>query len=269
MTREYLPADLHQADPGQRDPEEGDFGEGDFQQALRHQAAELRSTAVRAGAGAAVPTCPGWDVRQLVRHLAQVCSMVALALDSPPDGERPRAPHAPEDFDDALQWWDEQLDELATKLSTSDSQRPVWAFFPSGTAASWTRRIAHETAIHRLDAEHALAGAEHVHDLIVHPALAADGVDEVLGTLLPTLHDWSERGDEGRVLYHAADTEHAWFVTFRPGEPPEVRAPHGTAPQVDSTVAGTADALYRRVWGRPSTAVVSGDPELAGIISGR
>ncbi len=256
MTREFHDQRLHPVD---------------FQAALREQAAELRSAAVRAGADATVPTCPGWDVRQLVRHLARVCAMVDLALDSPPGGERPQPPHAPEDFDDALRWWDEHLDALSTKLSTSDQQRPVWSFFPSGTAASWSRRIAHETAIHRLDAECALAdlGPEHVRGLIFDPALAADGVDEVLNTLLPALRDWPERSDEGRVLYHAADAEHAWLVTFRPGEAPEVRTPRDAALEIDTTLAGTADALYRRVWGRPSTAAISGDPALAGIICGR
>ena len=261
MKRESHSADLHP----------GHFHSGDFQRALRDQAAELRSAAVRAGADAAVPTCPGWDVRQLIRHLAHVYAMVALALDASPESGRPRPPRAPEHFDDALEWWDERLDDLTTKLSTSDSQRPVWAFFPSGTAASWSRRMAHETAIHRLDAEHACAdtGPERGQGLIFGPALAANGVDEVLNTLLPALRDWPEQHAEGRVLYHAADAEHAWLVTFRAGEPPEVRTPRDAALEVDSTAAGTADALYRLVWGRPSTAAISGDPALAAIISGR
>ncbi len=261
MTRESHSVDLHS----------GDFQPGDFQQALRDQAAELRSAAVRAGADAAVPTCPGWDVRQLIRHLAHVYAMVDLALDGSPEDGRPQPPRAPEHFDDALEWWDERLGDLSTKLSTSDAQRPVWAFFPSGTAASWSRRMAHETAIHRLDAEHACAdpGPDGGRGLIFDPALAANGVDEVLNALLPVLRDWPERRDEGRVLYHAADAEQAWLVTFRAGELPEVRSPRDAALEVDSTVAGTADALYRLVWGRPSTAAISGDPALAGIISGR
>jgi hypothetical protein len=31
-------------------------------------------------------------------------------------------------------------------------------------------------------------------------------------------------------------------------------------------VVGTADAVYRAVWGRPSTAVVSGDHELVNTL---
>jgi uncharacterized protein (TIGR03083 family) len=248
---------------------------GEFHhQALKEQVAAFRAATVQAGPDAAVPTCPQWDVRELVRHLARVYAMVNLALSKEPDDARPAPPRAPEDFDAALTWWDEQSARLTTTLSTSDPDRPVWSFFPGGTPRTWTRRVAHETAIHRLDAEHALAGLgpDHVHDLIFDPAFAADGVDEMLSVLLPAFPDWSEQRRDGRVLYHAADAGRLWLVTHRPQEPPVVGSPTDAAlgtPEVDATVAGTADALYRRVWGRPSTAVVTGDHELAGLVAGR
>jgi uncharacterized protein (TIGR03083 family) len=239
--------------------------------AWREQAAALRAAVVRAGPDAEVPTCPGWDVRKLVRHLARVYAMVKLAMRMSPDDSRPRPPDAPEDFDEALTWWDEQLAELTNTLSTSDPKQRVWSFFPGGTAESWTRRMAHETAIHRLDAEHAL-GPDHVHDLIFDPAFAADGVDEMLSVLLPSTPNRAQQEQHGRVLYHAADAGHTWLVTHRPGQPPEVGSPRDAAlgaSEVDATVAGTADAVYRKVWGRPSTAVVTGDLALANLIAGR
>jgi uncharacterized protein (TIGR03083 family) len=243
-------------------------------QALKEQAAALRAAAAQAGPEAEVPTCPGWDVLKLVRHLARVYGMVILALQTPPDGSRPQPQRAPEDFDEALTWWDDRLAELDTALSTADIHRPVWSFFPGGTAESWTRRVAHETAIHRLDAEHALAGLgpDHVHDLLFDPAFAADGSDEMLSVLLPGIRDWTEQDRGGRVLYHAADAGHTWLVTHRPGQQPEVGSPRNAAlgtPEVEATVAGTADAIYRKVWGRPSSAVVTGDRGLAGLIAGR
>ena len=241
---------------------------------FKEQAALFRSVAVQSGGDAEVPTCPGWDVRKLVRHLARVYAMVAQSLELGPDSERPVPPTAPEDFDEALRWWDARQAELSDKLSTMDPDHPVWAFFPGGTPAAWTRRMAHESAIHRLDAEHALVGLgpDHVHDLIFDPAFAADGVDEMLTVLLPSAHDWTERHDDGRVLYHAADAGHTWLVTYRPGHEPTVGSPRDAAlgaHEVEATVAGTADAVYRRVWGRPSNAIVTGDHALASLIRGR
>lgn len=242
--------------------------------ALKAQATDLRAVAVQAGPDALVSTCPGWDVRALVRHLARVYAMVGLALDSAPEGDRPQPPKAPEDFEAALAWWDECLSTLLTKLSTADPNLPVWSFFPGGSATSWTRRIAHETAIHRLDAEHARTGLgpDHVHDLIFDPEFAADGVDEMLSVMLATSRDWSAQQGNGHVLYHAADAGRTWLLTYRAGQRPEVGTHQDAALgslEVDATVAGTADALYRRVWGRPSTAISTGDSTLASLVAGR
>lgn len=232
------------------------------------QATAFRAAAVRAGPDAAVPSCPGWDVRKLVRHVGRVYAMVLLALELEPGGQRPRPSAPPEGFDAALNWFDDRLAELATALSAADSSRPVWGFFPGATAGSWTRRMAHETAVHRLDA--ALASGSG-HELIFDPELAADGVDEMLRVMAP-LGDWSQRSAQGRVLYHAADAGRAWLVRFEPGAAPEVGEPEGPAlagSEVDTIVAGTAETLYRRVWGRSSTAVVTGDAALADVVAGR
>ncbi|MER7013246.1 maleylpyruvate isomerase family mycothiol-dependent enzyme [Saccharopolyspora sp. NPDC000359] len=241
-----------------------------LQHAFQDQAAAFRSAALRAGPGIEVSTCPGWDVRQLVQHLAQAYTRAELSLHLEPGSPRPEVPRPPADFDDALAWWDERLADLRHTLSTMDPDRPVRWFHGTGTPRHWMRRAAHETAIHRLDAEHALAelGPDHVHELIFDPELAADGIDEFLTELLP-LGDWTGSKAEGQVLVHAPDAGRAWLVQFRPGEPPQAGNATGTALEVDATIAGTADAVYRRVWGRPSTAVVTGGTTLPDLIGGR
>jgi uncharacterized protein (TIGR03083 family) len=243
------------------------------QQALKEQSAIFRAVALRADEDALVSTCPGWDVRKLVRHTARVYDMIGIALELAPDAPRPEPERPPEDFDAAVAWFDDRVDHLTNKISTMDPEQPVWSFFPDGTPSKWARRAAHEVAIHRLDVEYALdgLGTNHVHELIFDPAFAADGTDEMLSVLGP-LGDWTTPHPVGRVLYHAADAGRIWLLTSQAGEPPEVRAPEDAAlgsHETDATVAGTADALYRHVWGRPSTAVVSGDQELARLISGR
>ncbi|RRO13095.1 maleylpyruvate isomerase family mycothiol-dependent enzyme [Saccharopolyspora rhizosphaerae] len=233
--------------------------------AFQEQGDAFRRAVQQAGPDVEVPSCPGWDVRQLTGHLARSYARARLSLQVEPGGFRPEAPEAPADFDAALSWWDELRSGLLTELSTMDPDRPVWAIFDGGTPTTWARRVAHETAIHRLDAELALGQGG---DLVFDPELAADGIDELLVTLLP-LGDWSSHQHSGTVLYHAADAGRAWLVTYRPGGAPVIGGPADAGLETDGTVAGTADALYRRVWGRPSTALVTGDHALADVAAGR
>lgn len=233
--------------------------------AFQEQADAFRRAVLQADPATAVPTCPGWDVRRLTGHVARAYARAQTSLKVEPGGIRPEVAEAPADFDGALSWWDELREDLRTRLSTMDLDREVWWFSASATPVDWARRVAHETAIHRLDVELALGQGG---DLFFDPDLAADGIDEMLTQLLP-LGDWTTQRHEGTVLYHAADAGRAWLVTYRAGEPPTTGAPSDAGLETDATVAGTADALYRRVWGRPSSAVVTGDTALAAVAAGR
>ncbi|WP_205856188.1 maleylpyruvate isomerase N-terminal domain-containing protein, partial [Phytoactinopolyspora endophytica] len=52
----------------------------DHIQALVASGARLRDAAARAGIGAAVPTCPGWNVTDLVAHQSMVHRWAAANL---------------------------------------------------------------------------------------------------------------------------------------------------------------------------------------------
>ena len=240
---------------------------------LRDQAAAFRDAVARIGSDGAVPTCPGWDALKLLRHLSRVYGMALAALRLDPEDQLPDIPVAPKDFTEALSYFDDRLAELNERLSIVDDSGPVWSYVGPVPASWWARRVAHETAIHRLDAEHALADVdpEHTDDLLFDPEFAADGIDEMLTELYPGTRAWPEEHHTGRVLYHAADAGRTWLVTYHDGQPPEVGVPSDAAlgrDEVDSTVAGTADAVYRAVWGRPSHALVQGDAELAALVRG-
>jgi uncharacterized protein (TIGR03083 family) len=233
----------------------------DLVKQLRAQYAALRDAAVAAGPDAPVPTCPGWTVRDLVDHIALVHSWVVRALHTAPDAERPLPDERPADWDELLAWWEAKFAELADTLAGSPSNTPAWTFSEAKNYSFWSRRQAHETAIHRLDAEHALHGAD-VPSLLFDVEFAADGVDEYLNRMLVRAAQRKPIESAGRVLFHAADAGRAWEVRLTPGEPPEVGPITGSATDEDATVAGTADALYRAVWARPSGAITSGDRSL-------
>jgi uncharacterized protein (TIGR03083 family) len=225
---------------------------------VREQAAALRAAAVKAGPGTDVPTCPDWNVHRLVRHIARVHASVVLSLDIAPGGERPRPERPPEDWDALLAFWDDTLDAMLSKLTTGGPSSPAWAFAGDGTAAFWARRQAHETAIHRLDAEH--AAHDTVEHLIFDPEFAADGADEVLAIMIARFPTETA----GTVLVHAADAGRAWLVTLTDGTPPAIGP--ATDLDADASVVGTADAVYRALWKRPSTAVVTGDRSLVAAL---
>ena len=156
---------------------------------------------------AAVPGCPGWTVRDLLSHVIGVYRHKVVALDL---GEQPpqRA------FGD---WGELAVDEdprevlgteyaaLRERLTARDALTPTWAWWPTEqTLGFWIRRMAHETAVHRWDAEsavHGLDGAAPIPDDV-----ATDGVDELLGWLRWEWGDERQDDADGQtVLVSTAD----------------------------------------------------------------
>ncbi|MCT2585707.1 maleylpyruvate isomerase N-terminal domain-containing protein [Actinophytocola gossypii] len=238
---------------------------GGYVAEVEGQAGAFRAAAVSAGPDAPVPTCQDWTVHKLVRHLAKVYNWVCKSLVAPPESERLHPDQAPEPWDELLGWFDEQLATMVDGLRAAGPDAPAWVFDPTSasTAAFWARRQAHETAIHRLDAEHAAAGsdrADAVPSLVFEPAFAADGIDELLVLMVPRRLARELPDVEGTVLFHAADAGRAWLVELTPGGVPVI----GPADEIDTdaSVVGTADAVYRAAWHRPSTAITTGDRTL-------
>ncbi|TCP52962.1 uncharacterized protein (TIGR03083 family) [Tamaricihabitans halophyticus] len=241
-----------------------------FLGAIREHCAGLRAAAIAAGPGAPVPTCPRWTVSRLVQHLARVQDWVVGAVEYPA-GPVPEAATAPGEWGELLDWWDDRLARMLDALA--EPTNPAWFPFASyaPTAAGWARRQAHEAAIHRLDAEHAARGSAEPGEapaILVGPEFALDGVEELLGFLLPDTADWSGSTASGSVLVHATDAGKAWLVRLIAGQPLELdRLAGGPAAHPDATVAGSADAIYRALWGRPSTALRSGNTALLNAMS--
>ncbi|MFI5980420.1 maleylpyruvate isomerase family mycothiol-dependent enzyme [Streptomyces sp. NPDC051555] len=220
----------------------------------------MADAAEQAGPEALVPFCPDWRVADLLRHTGAVhrwaAGMVAGALTEPvPFPEAPELTGAP-----LVAWFREGHAALVRTLTEAPADVRCWTFLPTDPPSSlafWARRQAHETAVHRMDAQGALGGAPSP----VEARFAADGVDEVL-TGFHGRPRSRVRTPEPRVLrLRASDTGDAWTVRLSPEPAVTVRGDAGPA---DCEVTGGAAWLYAALWNRAPLdgAAVSGDASL-------
>lgn len=235
----------------------------DYQSRIAAQARLLRSAAVSVAAETPVPTCPGWTVQQLLRHVGRVFDMVIRVVQTAdPQVPPPRLEPA---GGDALAALDDRLATMLDVLARTDPATPAWHFTPTApkTAAFWSRRMAHEVTVHRIDAQ---AAAETSTE--VDPDLAADGVDELLTRLIARDPRPGRRPQPstlgGSVVYRAVDVGRVWTVHLAAGQLPQTT--QGEVTRADASVTGPADAVYRAGWGRPSDAVITGDLALVDAI---
>lgn len=180
---------------------------------LRAEGVAFRAAVGQEGALAApVPSCPGWTVEDLVRHVAGTYRWVAQhvgrgLISHPGQPDRSDAPTGAA----VLGWWDEQYATLLKTLDWLDPSLPAWNWAPQTKKAEfWHRRIAHETAVHRWDAQMAIGLAEPV-----EAKLAADGVTEVLDTWLPAGRRRGPTDRYGVVALRATDVGEVWEVRLR------------------------------------------------------
>ncbi|MCX5374514.1 maleylpyruvate isomerase family mycothiol-dependent enzyme [Streptomyces sp. NBC_00103] len=234
----------------------------EFIHALDREGRSLAAAAAEAGPDAKVPTCPDWQVRDLLRHTGAVhrwaTSFVAEGTPAPrPLGEPPEL-----DGDALLDWFREGHLRLVGTLSAAPRDLRCWHFLPAPSPlAFWARRQAHETAVHRVDAESARGRAPGDIAQDIAADFAADGIDE----LLRGFHARAKsrvRTDEPRVLrVRATDTEDAVWTVRLSAEPP-VTARNGEG-DADCEVSGPAAALYLSLWNRLPLPAVTGDAALA------
>jgi len=86
-----------------------------------------------------------------------------------------------------------------------------WSAMGPGPARFWHRRLAHETAIHRWDIEHAV-GIENTID----PTLALDGIDEYLGIVPFWVALRAQPELRGTLGLEAIDLEVAYTMSLAP-----------------------------------------------------
>ena len=205
---------------------------------------------------AAVPSCPGWSIADLVHHLAEVQhfwgSIVEGRLDDP-GGVEPKDRPANEElvglFDDARQLLEEAL-------AGADADHRCWSWSEAGGTVGWVaRRQHHEAAIHLADLQ--LANGR-------QPQLlrdtAVDGITEMIDVMLGDFPAWMSYDPRWLVEIDVDEFDVATLMTvgLLSGTGPESgkvyldlpgarRAEYGLP---DAIISGPAEAMDLWMWGR-------------------
>jgi len=182
---------------------------------LYHAEIDASATALAAIAGAAdpglaVPSCPDWSLGQLITHVGRVHRWAAeivgtrsadyIDFRSVPDGKLPGDQAA------RATWLTDGAARLVAVLREAGDDH-VWAFGAQAPVSFWARRQAHETMVHRADAQLTVGDAVHM-----PAALAADAIDEWLTVMSGPLYGRPDPRatalPPGRALHvHATDPE--------------------------------------------------------------
>jgi uncharacterized protein (TIGR03083 family) len=220
--------------------------------------ARLRSVATH-DLDAAVPSCPGWTVTDLVRHVGHVYlhKVECMRQQAFPD------PWPPDlEGEESIALLDRAYAALRAEFAERAPTDPAATFIDHDqTVGFWIRRMAQETVIHRVDAELALGQPI----APIPDDLGADGIDEILTLFVGyASRKWPEEFEPalkdaaGRTVAVTAGSQ-SWLITATTAAidvvGPEAQAVDGStasaaAGSADTTVSGEPGAVLRWLWAR-------------------
>jgi len=210
--------------------------------ALTAENARFAELVRQADHGTEIPTCPGWTLTQLLRHVGRghrwAATMIRERATDVLDPRQVPDGKPPEDLEGTVAWLRDSARAVLDAVDETGPDVPVWTFTGPKPAAWWIRRRLHEETAHHADARLALG-----REVDLAPALAADGLSEWLDLvaarpaagLLPdgaTLHLHTTDGDLGPAG--------EWIVR---GAPDGVEWEHGHE-KATVAVRGPATVLY-------------------------
>jgi uncharacterized protein (TIGR03083 family) len=201
-----------------------------------------------------VPSCPEWDVAKLVRHTGTAHRWSRGVVQT----REPLSPKAidlaiPEDAQELPDWLEQSAALLVETLAATDPDGACWTWTNARDVRFWSRRMAHETAVHRWDGQGARGSPEPFAG-----ALAVDGIDEHLENL-PFIVGAERTVGAGETMHlHCTDRDGEWLLRLGAAGL-EVGREHAKG---DVALKGSASELFLVVLGRaPATAAeVFGDP---------
>ncbi|MGE5286077.1 MAG: maleylpyruvate isomerase family mycothiol-dependent enzyme [Micromonosporaceae bacterium] len=207
--------------------------------------------------GLRVPACRRWRLEDLIHHTGAIHRWATGLVAG--RARRGRAIAETDDWDpDASAagragWIAFGGKRLLDTLRTTDPDTAMWAWGADKHARFWSRRMTHETGVHRADAELALGREPRF-----TTAMAVDGVSEFLENLwYARAWRWSLgklRGNGEKIRLVSTDTGDEWAITLGDSAPVwSRRAPNegpGEGPDANVTVRADATSLYLMSWGR-------------------
>jgi uncharacterized protein (TIGR03083 family) len=181
----------------------------DFAAALIEQNEAFAETVRGAEPATPVPTCPGWTLKHLVRHVGRgdrwAAQIIGDRLTGYLDLREVRNGKPPDDADGTIDWLRGGAQCLVEAVDRVGADTPVWTFLGPRPAAWWIRRRLHEATVHRADAAIALG-----RDYQLSPELGADGLTEWLERVVA--ETGSPLDDGQTLLLHATDTGDVWLL---------------------------------------------------------
>ncbi|MFF4040393.1 maleylpyruvate isomerase family mycothiol-dependent enzyme [Streptomyces sp. NPDC001816] len=235
----------------------------EFLETLDREGRLLAAAAELAGTDAKVPTCPEWQVKDLLRHTGAVHRWATALVADAHTAPRPLTDGPDLDGAELVAWYRDSHRRLVETLAAAPADLECWTFHPAPSPsplAFWTRRQAHETAVHRYDAEAARGGTASP----IATEFAADGIDELLRGFhaRPRSRVRTEQPRVLRVRAVDAGADAVWTVRLSTEPPVTSRDGSGAA---ETELAGPADQLYLALWNRMPVPGVTGDPALAAL----
>ncbi|HEX5088370.1 MAG TPA: maleylpyruvate isomerase family mycothiol-dependent enzyme [Nocardioides sp.] len=224
---------------------------------FREAATAIVAYAGRAGLDAAVPTCPDWNVLDLVAHQGMVhrWARALVRRETPMDDEVAAFEHAGRTSADPLAWLEEGADELAREIIAAPEDLTTFVFLNDAPPARrfWARRQCHETTMHAIDALAASLGrAPEADEVWVDAELAGDGIDELLCGFLTRPRSRLRCDDEALLVVRPDDLPDWWDVSMGPRPAVTTRRTTGDEPPDDPDweLTGSAVELHLRLWNR-------------------
>jgi uncharacterized protein (TIGR03083 family) len=221
----------------------------DYAAQLTEQSRFFASVVLDADLSTPVPTCPGWSMLQLFRHVGRGDRWAAeiIRQRATTDLDPRSVPHGrpPDDSDGARAWLHNGAQLLIETAMAVDPDGTVATFHGPRPAQWWIRRRLHEATIHRADA--ALARGQ---DYQLHPNLAADGIEEWLERLSESDLATQPLQDGATIRLEATDINSQWCISGTvKGISWSHELPTGTRPDVNLTGNATNIllALLRRI----------------------
>jgi uncharacterized protein (TIGR03083 family) len=177
----------------------------DFRAALIEETQALGDVLRGADWSTPVPTCPGWNLTQLLKHVGRGHRWSAQIIDErrqhPLDPREVRDGKPPDDADGAIDWMNQGAQLVIDAVDHVGGDAKVWTFIGPKPAGWWIRRRAHEVTVHRADAEIALG-----REFSLDPELAADGISEWIDLNISTADRQSPPIARGLTMHlHATD----------------------------------------------------------------